>query len=220
MQQCNQESPVSSPLDGPAYGFRSSNSCSSAIEGNSADVSDASSCSSQRPVGLSLTPPRQPERTWTLFTQLMENGGQLNPTSLSLDLNAANALSETPRTTCASPVESVHTSDILYPHPHTSSATSSKHPDNIEDGHEVHRSGPAFSRPQPVSSIPTVTLKDLKRRWFSLPLHRNVLKCSIAYFVASLFTFCPYLSGLISDLVSYGPGRRAPTPSGHMVATM
>ena len=50
--------------------------------------------------------------------------------------------------------------------------------------------------------------------------HRNVLKCSIAYLIASLFTFSPYLSGFISDLTSYGPGERKPSPSGHMVATM
>lgn len=211
MQQCNNSCSVSPPLDGPIYGFRPSSSLSSAIEGNPVDVSDASSCSStQRSIGLSLASPR-PERTWTLFTQLMENGGQLNHASLSLDLNAT-----TPHTTSPSPAELSHTS-ILCP-PHTSSAASSKRPDNIEDGHEVHNSGIAFSRLQPESSI--LTLKDLTHRWFSLPLHRNVLKCSIAYFVASLFTFCPYLSALITDLVSYGPGRRAPTPSGHMVATM
>lgn len=210
-QQCNQECSVSSPLDGPAYGFRPSSSLSSAIEGNLVDVSDASSCSStHRSVELSLASPK-PERMWTLFTQLMENGGQLNHTSLSLDLNAT-----TPHTAPPSPAESSNTS-ILYP-PHASPAAPSKRPDNLEDGHEAHDSGIAFSRPQPESSIPS--LMYLTRRWFSLPLHRNVLKCSIAYFTASLFTFCPYFSGLISDLVSYGPGRRAPTPSGHMVATM
>lgn len=210
MQQCNQECSDSLPLDGPAYGSQSS-----AIVGNPVDFSDASSCSSthstQRSVRLSLSSP-SPQRTWTLFTQLMENRGQLNQTSLSLDLNATSPHTTSPST----PAELSHTS-ILYP-PHTSFAASSKRPDNIEEGHEVHDSGRAFSRPQPESSKPS--LKDLTRRWFSLPLHRSVLKCSIAYFVASLFTFCPYLSALISDLVSYGPGRRAPTPSGHMVATM
>jgi hypothetical protein len=51
--------------------------------------------------------------------------------------------------------------------------------------------------------------------------HRNVLKCAIAYFVASLFTFSPHLSRFISDLSSYGPNDpTTPSPSGHMVATM
>ncbi|CDO69695.1 hypothetical protein BN946_scf184851.g83 [Trametes cinnabarina] len=52
------------------------------------------------------------------------------------------------------------------------------------------------------------------------PVQRNILKCTIAYFIGSLFTFSPYLSGFISDITSNGPGERAPSPSGHMVATV
>lgn len=55
-------------------------------------------------------------------------------------------------------------------------------------------------------------------------VYRNMLKCAIAYFIASLFTFEPHLSALFSGLVSYGnsgdPTERLPLPSGHMVATM
>ena len=47
------------------------------------------------------------------------------------------------------------------------------------------------------------------------PTSRNVLKCSIAYFTAALFTFSPLLSQFISDLDTSGPSA-----SGHMVATM
>ncbi|KAL6303505.1 Fusaric acid resistance protein-like-domain-containing protein [Sparassis latifolia] len=66
-----------------------------------------------------------------------------------------------------------------------------------------------------------------KRPWYSLPtlpsippVYRNILKCSVAYFIGSLFTFSPYLSGFIADLTNYGPGESAPSPSGHMVATV
>ncbi|KAI0929858.1 hypothetical protein AcV5_006710 [Taiwanofungus camphoratus] len=52
------------------------------------------------------------------------------------------------------------------------------------------------------------------------PLYRNILKCSVAYFIASLFTFSPYLSGFIADLTNYGAGESTPSPSGHMVATV
>ncbi|KAI9067926.1 hypothetical protein FKP32DRAFT_1562778 [Trametes sanguinea] len=52
------------------------------------------------------------------------------------------------------------------------------------------------------------------------PIYRNILKCAIAYFIASLFTFSPYLSGFISDITSNGPGERTPARSGHMVATV
>lgn len=55
-------------------------------------------------------------------------------------------------------------------------------------------------------------------------VYRNMLKCAIAYFIASLFTFEPHLAALFSGLVSYGnsgdPSERLPLPSGHMVATM
>ena len=52
------------------------------------------------------------------------------------------------------------------------------------------------------------------------PLHRNILKCCIAYFIGSLFTFSPYLSAFIADITGQDPGDRVPSPSGHMVATM
>ncbi|KAI0765646.1 Fusaric acid resistance protein-like-domain-containing protein [Trametes elegans] len=52
------------------------------------------------------------------------------------------------------------------------------------------------------------------------PLYRNILKCSIAYFLGSLFTFSPYLSGFIADITGNGPDGRMPSPSGHMVATV
>lgn len=63
-----------------------------------------------------------------------------------------------------------------------------------------------------------------RKKWLSLPtispLHRNILKCSVAYFIGSLFTFSPYLSGFIADVTGRGPGERRPSPSGHMVATV
>ncbi|KAF7981915.1 hypothetical protein HWV62_31521 [Athelia sp. TMB] len=65
-------------------------------------------------------------------------------------------------------------------------------------------------------------------RWYSpkrLPtlsnLNRSIAKCVIAYFIASLFTFTPYLASLISDITSENePGKNAPSPAGHMVATV
>ncbi|KAJ7122055.1 Fusaric acid resistance protein-like-domain-containing protein [Mycena crocata] len=65
------------------------------------------------------------------------------------------------------------------------------------------------------------------KSWFSLDrlptvpvLYRNIFKCTVAYLIASLFTFSPYLSSFISDLTTYGDGERRPSPSGHMVATI
>ncbi|THU95504.1 hypothetical protein K435DRAFT_723585 [Dendrothele bispora CBS 962.96] len=82
-----------------------------------------------------------------------------------------------------------------------------------------------YGGPPPPPSAPTITEPPL--RWYSpkrLPtvplLYRNIFKCALAYFIASLFTFSPYLSGFISDLVSRGKGGGKPLPSGHMVATV
>lgn len=61
-------------------------------------------------------------------------------------------------------------------------------------------------------------------RWFAsqnlpaLPLlYRNILKCAIAYSIASLFTFVPRLSGFIGSISS---DEVTPHPSAHMVATV
>lgn len=60
--------------------------------------------------------------------------------------------------------------------------------------------------------------------WLKIPtltlVQRNILKCAIAYFVGSLFTFNPYLSSFIADLTNNGPEESRPSPSGHMVATV
>ncbi|KAJ7240156.1 Fusaric acid resistance protein-like-domain-containing protein [Mycena haematopus] len=51
-------------------------------------------------------------------------------------------------------------------------------------------------------------------------LYRNIFKCAIAYFVASLFTFSPYLSGLIHNFPAYGDAEHRPTAIGYLAATV
>jgi hypothetical protein len=51
-------------------------------------------------------------------------------------------------------------------------------------------------------------------------LYRNILKCSLAYFLGSLFTYYPPLSRFISELTQDGPGEKYPSVMGHMVATV
>ncbi|KAL1695057.1 hypothetical protein GGG16DRAFT_86754 [Schizophyllum commune] len=84
------------------------------------------------------------------------------------------------------------------------------------DSDDTHT--PTTRTPPPAESIST----RIKRQWDKIPavplLYRNILKCALAYFLGSLFTFNPTLSGLIAD-VRGGPERK-PSPSGHMVATV
>lgn len=51
-------------------------------------------------------------------------------------------------------------------------------------------------------------------------LHRNILKCAIAYLIASLFTFVPSLSRYVSDISTGVRGKGIPSPSAHMIATV
>lgn len=75
----------------------------------------------------------------------------------------------------------------------------------------VRRSGiyaPPSAYERATAWIPTLT-----------PLQKNILKCAIAYFIGSLFTFVPALADLVSDLVPLN-SNEGPSPSGHMVATV
>ena len=51
-------------------------------------------------------------------------------------------------------------------------------------------------------------------------LYRNILKCSLAYFLGSLFTYYPPLSRFIPELTQDGLGEKYPSAMGHMVATV
>ena len=170
-------------------------------------------------------PNRQPSestRQWSLFGQLMEIEGQL-PSSIE----------STPR---HSRPNSVHEHIISSPaslSPQTRLSSSfhtqySAEPTSYDAPFPIY---PITSDYEPHSLSSSAASLDLPSRVthsyppLRLPIftniHRNVLKCAIAYFVASLFTFSPHLSRFISDLSSYGPNDpTTPSPSGHMVATM
>jgi hypothetical protein len=63
--------------------------------------------------------------------------------------------------------------------------------------------------------------RSLLARVPALPtLYRNILKCSLAYFIGSLFTYYTPLSRFIVELTQDGPGEKYPSATGHMVATV
>ena len=68
-----------------------------------------------------------------------------------------------------------------------------------------------------------------KERWWQQPLsylptlptlYRNILKCSLAYLLGSLFTYYPPLAQFISELTQDSPAEKYPSIMGHMVATV
>ena len=70
-------------------------------------------------------------------------------------------------------------------------------------------------------SKPGAGRRSLLSRVPTLPtLYRNILKCSLAYFLGSLFTYYTPLSRLIVELTQDGPGEKYPSAAGHMVATV
>jgi hypothetical protein len=174
------------------------------------------------------------DREWTLFGQLMENEGQLRspgshdqrikrkPSHAAISRSDISNLSESAtdpfldRIVRQSPTTESRWGTTDHPVRESQSAS-------FQDFSTDYESDSSASS---VTSVPHFAAQT-SHWWFAprkLPavpiLHRNILKCGIAYFIASLFTFSPPLSGIISDITSYGPGKRAPAPSGHMVATV
>ncbi|KAJ3971160.1 hypothetical protein EV361DRAFT_239231 [Lentinula raphanica] len=166
-------------------------------------------------------------REWTVFGQLMENEGQLTPQSAtfrrpskahSTRVSSGNV---TPR---GSMVDSYASIDVQSPviEEDLFARRTPEDSDLDSDSESSSDSDDSHSRTSTVQEPESLS------KWYSLHarlptisvLHRNIFKCAVAYFIASLFTFNPYLSGFMSDLVSYGPGERRPLPSGHMVATV
>jgi hypothetical protein len=90
-----------------------------------------------------------------------------------------------------------------------------------DDNESIHPSLPSPSG-SPTTSESMTDKKGLNwpRVPTLTPVQKNILKCSVAYFLGSLFTFSPYLSGIISDVRANGPGTRTPSGSAHMVATV
>lgn len=171
------------------------------------------------------------EHEWSLFGQLMENEGQLRTPSSAQKrtsrrivpsrsaITSGNRTSDDPFLTASrvqSPVveeEDVSHTFASYQVPESS--------DEDEDETSSQTNSDASSESSYDSES---TMQHVKSRWEAIPtiplLYRNILKCAIAYFIASLFTYNPFLSQLISDIVPYGIGGDKPLPSGHMVATV
>ncbi|KAF7790048.1 hypothetical protein EIP86_000997 [Pleurotus ostreatoroseus] len=184
----------------------------------------------------------KPEHEWTVFGDLMSNDDQrgLAATSAITDtlrsrdsilgdaFNASFArvqrvsvspqmpsLDETPQSEVHSPTMEFNQSsqpasdNSLRPQSMTPSPTSARSRSTSSSGSTVRPVSSSTETNKWTFKMPTVPL-----------LYKNIFKCSVAYFIGSLFTFCPYLSGFISDLVGYGAGDGVPSPSGHMVATV
>ncbi|KAG2015556.1 hypothetical protein CC2G_008817 [Coprinopsis cinerea AmutBmut pab1-1] len=171
----------------------------------------------------------QSDRQWSLFGQLMENEGQLPP-STPRPIPHRTTSHRSSNLVGSLGALSDQRSFLAFNPPPGDDATRHQRrlseetfvPDAPEYDSVFSESTASLIRPQQTTTTP-----EKKQKWSPFAwipelsvAHKNVLKCAIAYFVASLFTFSPLLSGLFSDLISYGPGKHTPLPSGHMIATI
>ncbi|OCH91682.1 hypothetical protein OBBRIDRAFT_728270 [Obba rivulosa] len=100
----------------------------------------------------------------------------------------------------------------MIPSPPEGSLSESSFDDDEDDA--THRPVAQTLPSKPPSRLLFLRIPTLPVLW------RNVLKCSVAYFIGSLFTFSPYLSGFIAGITGKGFDDHTPSRSGHMVATV
>ena len=160
---------------------------------------------------------------WSLFGQLMENEVQLQREDAGPRRRSMEQFLQ-PISVVQSPTEEfpsdVPIAPSIPPHPRAASAQdvySHSEPErtvaeevSVEGSEDTATPTTRVSRtPSTRWRVPTIPL-----------LWKNILKCSVAYFIGSLFTFHPSLSRFFGDLTSYGNGAGGPYASAHMIATM
>ena len=184
------------------------------------------------------------EEDWSVFGEAMAHEGVQPPPPPSLISTPVDEAGYTPVRRTLSPESDAHLEDhfpspeerqrevregeqddeegrssldtgLLASHSHVDSDTESTSlpspKDTDQEGHSLRRGGRKGRSwwKGPSSRLPTLPT-----------LYRNILKCSLAYFLGSLFTYYPPLSRFISELTQDGPGEKYPSAMGHMVATV
>ncbi|KAG6845404.1 hypothetical protein H0H87_009751 [Tephrocybe sp. NHM501043] len=178
---------------------------------------------------------------WTLFGQLMENEGQLPISPGGRRRTGFSNRQDSLEIPGLHPMDSdpFDTRSVAEDDGHSAARLSSAAPSFRGSPTATNDDDPDYSESdtESVSSLDEelaqpISLEQAGIPWYSFQripsvpiLYRNVLKCAMAYFIASLFTFNPFFANILSKVTTYGggpngPGPREPFPSGHMVATM
>jgi hypothetical protein len=169
------------------------------------------------------------QHQWSLFGQVMENERQLRssgavrpgPIRTSSDhfshLSLVSSVAESPTEEPSSDAFATR----LSTHQQASSALDVY----SEQESTADEEGSSEGSEEPATTTARVSRTAITR-WIpsrvpTIPLlWKNMFKCSVAYFIGSLFTFHPPLSRFFGDLTSYGSGAGGPYPSAHLIATM
>lgn len=182
---------------------------------------------------------RRSGQEWSLFSELMENEGQIIGTPRheqgpsSPRLNRRNSRQEqgsssptlnrrssrapgTPHNLTGNVPRTV-SSPAQFREEEYFLAEESEQEDSDLDSDSEHAASDSTSGSSFVAEEPRTGLRD---RLENIPtLYKNIFKCALAYLIGSLFTFSPFFSRLIADLTP-GDDSSTLTSSGHMVATM
>ena len=171
-----------------------------------------------------------PEREWSVFGQRMENEGQLrSPESLRLKRRSSpqsiqNLASTTSSTLQQSRPDSILEEGSALQSPIQDSFSPIDRPENESTQSEYESDNTHDNIQSSASSLPlneNMPQKPSRLLW-KIPeipaLYKNIMKCSLAYLIGSLFTFVPVLAHFIGGISSEGEKR--PSPSGHMVTTV
>jgi len=161
------------------------------------------------------------KREWSVFEQRMENEGQIRTKNVLREAVSESAVSSPFQQTTDLFTRSESPTSGAPPLRHVAVDDGHDSDDASTIGYDSESDSEDTSHPAtPVAAPPQ------KRRWYSkwklpslTPLQRNILKCAVAYFLGSLFTFNLTLSSLITSVVSTDD-ERSPSKSGHMVATV
>ncbi|WWC90598.1 uncharacterized protein L201_005534 [Kwoniella dendrophila CBS 6074] len=102
-------------------------------------------------------------------------------------------------------------------------ATDTRHAQDSSKTHLPKQSSIPASAEKPVQKPASSLQKAWNRVWPLSPVSIAVLKCSLSYLIASLFTYVPYLSEILStssEVDAHGRVVFRPSNSAHMVATI
>lgn len=161
-------------------------------------------------------------REWTLFGQLMEDEGQIRPITGS-KIRRRNGHGSVGTSFLATDQDPFLVSSVR-----STRSPLSADPDPVQLDSDLDEYASDNTYDSDDTSLPPPGESESHHRLccasFQIPtlsrLQKNVLKCGLAYFIASLFTFVPYLSSFLADVTTNGKWERGPSPSGHMVATV
>ncbi|KAG9316913.1 Fusaric acid resistance protein-like-domain-containing protein [Chiua virens] len=163
------------------------------------------------------------QHQWTVFGQLMENEGQMPATGWVLSDHTVRR-SQGP-SLVQSPVEEP-SGDVFAARFRAQSHAPAAASTDVYSDHDTLDEDVSSDESEETETPTMPTRVSHAARWIpsrvpAIPLlWKNMLKCSVAYFIASLFTFHPSLARFFGDLTSYGSGGGSPYPSAHLIATI